>query len=208
MTASVTPRNRPTVSDKAPSAEDFPQILFLLNMTSHQKSYLLSAESNIALLYTPMYEHFGIVPLEAMASGLPVIATTSGGPTETIVDNGLSFPSESTLSSDSIKTTTTGLLRPAKVAPWTEAISSLLSLSSSQRAAIGQAGSERVKNVFSREKLGESLEKACIDAASIGLPIPYENGFKKMCAFILIGSICFTCGIVAFGVGEYYAWQK
>lgn len=170
-------------------------------MTSAQKSYLLSADSNVALLYTPMYEHFGIVPLEAMASGLAVLATTSGGPTETIVDNGLPSSSPSELSTG-LKTT--GLLRPAKIDPWAEAISSLVSLSPAQRAEIGQAGRERVKNTFSRDQLGESIEKACVDAASIGCPIPYEAGFKKMIAFFVLAWICAACGVMAFAVGLYW----
>lgn len=37
-----------------------------------------------ALLYTPSNEHFGIVPIEAMYMGKPVIACNSGGPTETV----------------------------------------------------------------------------------------------------------------------------
>ncbi|GAA5931846.1 GDP-Man:Man(1)GlcNAc(2)-PP-dolichol alpha-1,3-mannosyltransferase [Sporobolomyces koalae] len=203
ITKTVAPRRRPTISAQAPTRVDFPQILFLLNMTSAQKSYLLSAESNIALLYTPMYEHFGIVPLEAMASGIPVIATTSGGPTETVVDEGLP---ESITTSDSGSTTTntTGLLRANKVDVWAEAIQSLVKLSPTARTAIGNAGRERVKNVFSRERLGESLERACIDAGSIGYPIPYETGFKKMIAFFTIGSICFASMIAALFVGSYY----
>lgn len=38
-----------------------------------------------AVLYTPEKEHFGIVPVEAMAMGTPVIARNSGGPRESIV---------------------------------------------------------------------------------------------------------------------------
>ncbi len=38
-----------------------------------------------ALLYPVEDEDFGIVPVEAMAHGLPVIAHNSGGPKETII---------------------------------------------------------------------------------------------------------------------------
>lgn len=44
-----------------------------------------------ALIYTPSNEHFGIVPLEAMYYRKPVIAVNSGGPTETIVNEGTGF---------------------------------------------------------------------------------------------------------------------
>lgn len=38
-----------------------------------------------AVLYTPVNEDYGLVPLEAMASGKPCIARNEGGPRETIV---------------------------------------------------------------------------------------------------------------------------
>ncbi|KAJ4306683.1 Alpha-1,3-mannosyltransferase-like protein [Collariella sp. IMI 366227] len=38
------------------------------------------------LVYTPEDEHFGIVPLEAMLRGVPVLAADSGGPRETVVE--------------------------------------------------------------------------------------------------------------------------
>jgi alpha-1,3/alpha-1,6-mannosyltransferase len=38
------------------------------------------------VVYTPLREHFGYVPLEAMAAGRPVLAVNAGGPTETVVD--------------------------------------------------------------------------------------------------------------------------
>jgi len=42
--------------------------------------------TSTALLFTPPSEDWGIVPLEAMASGTPVLAVAASGPTESVVD--------------------------------------------------------------------------------------------------------------------------
>jgi alpha-1,3/alpha-1,6-mannosyltransferase len=53
------------------------------NVSEADRSRLLGACA--ALVYTPESEHFGIVPLEAMEAGRPVIAVRSGGPCETVI---------------------------------------------------------------------------------------------------------------------------
>lgn len=63
------------------------KIAFLKSPTDTLKAELLFACD--CLLYTPVKEHFGIVPLEAMTCGKPVIACNSGGPKET-VEHGIS----------------------------------------------------------------------------------------------------------------------
>ena len=49
-----------------------------------------------ALLFTPINEDFGIVPLEAMASSKAVIAVNEGGPSETVLQNKTGFLVNST----------------------------------------------------------------------------------------------------------------
>ena len=57
-------------------------VSLLKNFTNEQREYLFSKST--AVLYTPPFEHFGIVPLEAMIKGVPVIACNNGGPLETV----------------------------------------------------------------------------------------------------------------------------
>lgn len=58
------------------------RVTFLKSPTDSEKVWLLKHCS--CLLYTPAGEHFGIVPLEAMYCGTPVLAVNSGGPLETV----------------------------------------------------------------------------------------------------------------------------
>jgi alpha-1,3/alpha-1,6-mannosyltransferase len=59
-------------------------IFFLKNISNEERSILFRT-ANI-VLYTPKFEHFGIVPLEAMYCGAWVLASKTGGPMESVVD--------------------------------------------------------------------------------------------------------------------------
>ncbi|KAH9723127.1 GDP-Man:Man(1)GlcNAc(2)-PP-Dol alpha-1,3-mannosyltransferase [Citrus sinensis] len=58
------------------------RVNFITSCSTTERNALLS--ECLCVLYTPKDEHFGIVPLEAMAAYKPVIACDSGGPVETI----------------------------------------------------------------------------------------------------------------------------
>jgi alpha-1,3/alpha-1,6-mannosyltransferase len=92
-----------------------------------------------AVLYTPENEHFGIVPLEAMAAARPVIAVNSGGPCETVVDGETGFLCEAT---------------PAAFADAAQRVLQDVELA----ASLGRAGWARARAKFSREVFGASLE--------------------------------------------------
>jgi alpha-1,3/alpha-1,6-mannosyltransferase len=58
------------------------RVTLVRSFSDAQKGALLGAATAVA--YTPPGEHFGIVPLECMAAGLPVLACASGGPLESV----------------------------------------------------------------------------------------------------------------------------
>lgn len=60
------------------------RISFVTSCSTAERNKLLS--QCLFVIYTPKDEHFGIVPLEAMAAHKPVIACNSGGPVETVKD--------------------------------------------------------------------------------------------------------------------------
>ena len=115
-------------------------VIFLLSVPAQLKAMLLKAAR--LLVYTPTNEHFGIVPLEAMLAGVPVLAAKSGGPLETVVDG------------------KTGWLRNVKKPEsWTAVMREVLvDLSDAEPQRMGTAGKERVRAEFSKTKMAKTLD--------------------------------------------------
>lgn len=65
------------------------KIMFLRSLSDIDKISILHHCKIV--IYTPPNEHFGIVPLEAMYIGKPVIAHNSGGPMESIISGETGF---------------------------------------------------------------------------------------------------------------------
>jgi alpha-1,3/alpha-1,6-mannosyltransferase len=104
-------------------------------VSCRQRTLLLAACR--AVVYTPQHEHFGIVPLEAMASSRPVIAVNSGGPTESVVSG------------------STGFLCEPTPAAFAEAYQQLLD--GKKATKMGQTARQHVIDKFSRASFGASL---------------------------------------------------
>jgi alpha-1,3/alpha-1,6-mannosyltransferase len=126
----------------APSAqaalESSAKVCFVRSFSDADKAALLRAAT--AVVYTPSHEHFGIVPIEAMAAARPVIAVQSGGPMESVSD-------------------ATGILVPEPPSPadMATAFQTLLADPSRPRA-MGLAGRQRAKDLFSRDAFAARLD--------------------------------------------------
>jgi D-inositol-3-phosphate glycosyltransferase len=94
-----------------------------------------------AVLCTPWYEPFGIVPLEAMACGVPVVASAVGGLTDTVVDR-----------------VTGRLVPPRDPAALASALRALLA-DPERRAAMGRAGVSRARQCYSWPGIAAQTEE-------------------------------------------------
>lgn len=98
------------------------------------------------VVYTPDDEHFGYVPVEAMAAGRPVVAVNHGGPAETIVHG------------------ETGLLCAPTADAFADALARLLG-DPAGAARMGRAGRAHVAQHFSRAAFGRRLEAVLTEVA-------------------------------------------
>lgn len=126
------------------------EVLFLLSVPSTLKDRLL--QTSTLLLYTPSFEHFGIVPLEAMLARTPVLAADTGGPTETVLDN------------------ETGWLRGVEDSKqWTKVMQSILTgeLSTKKLASMGEKGRDWVVQNFSKSTMAQRLIQSMDEAQAV-----------------------------------------
>lgn len=147
-------------------------VLFLLSVTNTLKDLLLRSAQ--LLVYTPSNEHFGIVPLEAMLVGVPVLAANTGGPLETVVDGKTGW-----------------LCPPEEIDSWTAVMNNVLhKLSQSELKKIGAAGTERVRTEFSDVKMAERFDTIITDMSRADRRSHREfSSFLLMVAVVLFDTL-------------------
>ncbi|MEX2413947.1 MAG: glycosyltransferase, partial [Thermoleophilaceae bacterium] len=95
-----------------------------------------------ALVSVPWYEPFGIVPVEAMACGVPVVASAVGGMIDTVVDGG------------------TGLHVPPRDPAAVAATLRRLLGDDALRAQLGAAGAARARRRYGWDRVAAATQEA------------------------------------------------
>jgi D-inositol-3-phosphate glycosyltransferase len=119
---------------------------------SHLPALLRSADIVVCM---PWYEPFGMVPLEAMACGRPVVASAVGGIVDTVVDG-----------------STGTLVRPQRPDMLAHALRRLLG-DPVRRAGFGLAGRERATMRYRWDRIGAETE--AVYASVLGLDLAPER---------------------------------
>ncbi|CAM9954708.1 unnamed protein product [Pylaiella littoralis] len=135
---------------------------FRTNVADDERAELLRTAS--CVLYTPSLEHFGIVPVEAMCCGAPVVAVNSGGPLETVVHE------------------VTGFLCDPTPEAFGSAIVSM-SQDPSLGRGMGERGRQRVKEHFSMESFAGAFEDSLQEVA-VSPPHRSRVGFALVVVFL------------------------
>ncbi|AET37946.1 GDP-Man:Man(1)GlcNAc(2)-PP-dolichol alpha-1,3-mannosyltransferase Ecym_2197 [Eremothecium cymbalariae DBVPG len=130
---------------QVPKGLKFKRVIFMTSISSSLKELLLQRTE--MLLYTPSFEHFGIVPLEAMKNGIPVLAVNNGGPVETVVS----------LEPGVNDKMATGWLRPQDARQWADVLDESVVYTSENTDVFSNNGPERIREHFSRDAMTESF---------------------------------------------------
>lgn len=129
-------------------------VLFLPSIKSSLKNSLIRQAE--LLLYTPGFEHFGIVPVESMLYKTPVLAVNHGGPMESVVN----------YTGDNLNKAT-GFNKLPTENVWSEVLTEFYTRYDEEtKKALGENGIKRVKELFSREQMSEAFYKNLIESNS------------------------------------------
>jgi glycosyltransferase involved in cell wall biosynthesis len=117
--------------------------------------------SAAAVVCVPWYEPFGIVPLEAMACGVPVVASAVGGQTDSVVHG------------------VTGVHVPPRDPPALAAALRALLADPERRAVLGAAGARRARERYGFDRIARATRDVYASLAARRFRRPARSGVTR-----------------------------
>lgn len=160
-----------------PAATDA-KVIFLPNISSDLRNSLLKYA--LLLLYTPSFEHFGIVPLEAMQYNTLVLAVDNGGPKETITpyENGKG----------------TGFLKPADASVWAEVL-----VEAQEIQLKTSDGTDLIHKLFTRKVLSDRINEDIVECSKFKTNL----NFKELQRIVYFAAVVTFAPIIGLILMQY-----
>ncbi len=171
--------NRETLADLQAQARDLDleqQVVFLKSVP--HKELLALVSRCLCVVHAAAHEHFGYVPIEAMAAGRPVVVADSGGPNETVVEG------------------VTGFVRPPTAQAFAEALARLIVDPEAARN-MGRSGTRARARAFAAHAFGLRLERLLEQELGTGDEAGAEQGHDAAPARVYRESIFTTASPLA-----------
>lgn len=146
-----------TVRGKLLTLPPSTDVLFLPSIKLSIKTSLIKHCS--LLLYTPSFEHFGIVPVEGMLCQVPVLGVNNGGPLESIVN--YEFTAQGVLNA-------TGYVSEPNDSAWSAIlVRHFFEVDDDIKRQMGQNGLVRVQKIFLRDEMSRAFMRNLCDAEKL-----------------------------------------
>ena len=123
----------------------------------NDRDLLKSIHASLVCVYAPRMEPFGLVPVEAMAAGLPVIGIREGGVRESVLHG------------------VTGFLCDRNEEEFAERIMTIM-INATMREEMAKVAAEYVRREWSWQRTGDVLEQLFVNAASNAKNITAGSG--------------------------------
>lgn len=157
-------------------------ILFLPSIKSSIKTSLIKQCE--LLLYTPSFEHFGIVPVESMLCQTPVLGANNGGPLESIVNYDFTLAT---------RDSATGYICEPTLEKWGNIlIKHYFEVDPSTKEQLGTNGIARVEKIFLRDE----MSRAFMDNLNKTATRPNKGKLFTILLFWQLEAVVLISGIV------------
>lgn len=172
------------------------QVVFLPNISTDLRNSLMKYAE--MLLYTPSFEHFGIVPIEAIKYNTLVLSVNNGGPKETSLP--LDDDKEG-IKTDKIEITNydgTGFTKPNDAKVWANVLERVAKLTPSEKEKLQNNGEAIIEKLYTRKVLRETINKDIVGLSKNETELQFQESQRTVYSLLVVLLFPVFAGIFAY----------